>query len=61
MKKAPKMSKADELYLRKFMLARGHKDIARIDKTNLADRQYVSREPDSDEDGDGDDGDQSPP
>ena len=41
LKKAPKMTKADELYLRKFMEGRAHKDIARIDQTNLADRQYV--------------------
>ena len=38
MKKAPKMTKADELYLKKFMLARDNKDIARIDLTNLKDR-----------------------
>ena len=52
LKKAPKMTKADELYLKKFMLARDHKDVARIDQTNLADRQYVSREPESDEEDD---------
>lgn len=50
LKKAPKMTKADELYLRKFMGARDHKDVARIDKTGLADRQYVKEEPESDED-----------
>ena len=36
LKKAPKMTKADELYLRKFMAARDHKDVARIDQTDLA-------------------------
>ena len=44
MKKAPKMTKADELYLKKFMAARDHKDVARVDKTNLADRQYVDHD-----------------
>ena len=50
LKKAPKMTKADELYLKKFMAARDHKDIARIDKSGLADRQYVDLDPPSDRD-----------
>ena len=49
LKKAPKMTKADELYLRKFMAARDHKDIARTDKNVIADRQLISSR-------DGDDG-----
>ena len=30
LKKAPKMTQADELYLKKFLYARKHKDIAKI-------------------------------
>ena len=41
MKKAPKMTKADELYLRKFMAARDFKDVARVEDTNIGDKQYV--------------------
>ena len=41
MKKAPKMTKADELYLKKFMAARDHKDVAKIENNVIADRQYV--------------------
>ena len=57
------MTKADELYLRKFMGARDHKDIARIDKTNLHERQYVGLEPveSDDEDGPDDDGNNNDP
>ena len=50
MKKAPKMTKADELYLKKFMAARDHKDVARIDKTGLAEKQYVNMNGSGDED-----------
>lgn len=39
------MTKADELYLKKFMAARDHKDVARVDLTNLAERQYVNMNP----------------
>ena len=46
------MSKADELYLKKFMAARDHKDVARIDRTGLADKQDVYRGR-SDDEGDG--------
>ena len=52
MKKAPKMTKADELYLKKFMAARDHKDVARIDRTGLAEKQDVYRDR-SDDEGDG--------
>ena len=46
------MTKADELYLKKFMAARDHKDVARIDRTGLADKQDVYRDR-SDDEGDG--------
>ena len=35
MKKAPKMTKADELYLRKFMAARDFKKVAKIEDSIL--------------------------
>ena len=41
MKKAPKMTKADELYLKKFMAARNNKNVSQIAQSNLNDRQYV--------------------
>lgn len=41
LKKAPKMTKADELYLRKFMAGRANKDVSKIDKTAIADRQLI--------------------
>ena len=56
MKKAPKMTKADELYLKKFMAARDHKDIAWTDKNIIADKQYVDRNSDEDDDDAFDDG-----
>ena len=40
------------MYLKKFMAARDHKDVARIDKTGLADKQDVYRDR-SDGEGDG--------
>ena len=43
------MTKADELYLKKFMAARDHKDVARIDRTGLADKQDVYRDRSDDE------------
>ena len=46
MKKAPKMTAADELYLKKFMAARAHKDVTRIEDSIIADKQYY--DPDSD-------------
>ena len=41
MKKAPKMTKADELYLKKFMAARDNKNVSKIAESHLNDRQYV--------------------
>lgn len=41
MKKAPKMTKADELYLKKFMAARNNKNVSQIAQSHLNDRQYV--------------------
>jgi len=38
MKKAPKMTKADELYLKKFMAARAHKDVAKVEDSAIADK-----------------------
>ena len=35
LKKAPKMTKADELYLKKFMAARDHKDVAKVENTAI--------------------------
>lgn len=47
------MTKADELYLKKFMAARAHKDIAKVETTNIGNKQYTGwDEPDS-EDGNG--------
>jgi hypothetical protein len=45
MKKAPKMTKADELYLKKFMAARAHKDVAKVEDTLIAPKQYVNMNP----------------
>ena len=45
MKKAPKMTKADELYLKKFMAARAHKDVAKVEDTIIAPKQYVNMNP----------------
>ena len=42
MKKAPKMTKADELYLKKFMAARAHKDVAKVEDSAIADKQYTN-------------------
>ena len=46
------MTVADELYLKKFMMARAHKDNTRIEDTVLADKQYTypNDEPDSEKD-----------
>lgn len=48
------MTKADELYLRKFMAARDHKDISKIDESGIADKQYVDRNPPMNDDSLGD-------
>ena len=56
MKKAPKMTKADELYLKKFMAARDHKDVAKIEISGIADKQYVYRDLPNDDDLNGNDG-----
>ena len=42
LKKAPKMTKADELYLKKFMFARKNKDISRVDQSVIAEKQYTT-------------------
>ena len=39
MKKAPKMTKADELYLKKFMKAREAADIAKIEQTYIEEKR----------------------
>lgn len=38
LKKAPKMTRADELYLKKFMMAREHGDVARIEDGVIGDK-----------------------
>ncbi len=53
LKKAPKMTKADELYLKKFMAARAFKDEAKIENTIIAPKQYVNTNGDGDNDQDG--------
>ena len=50
LKKAPKMTKADELYLKKFMAARAFKDEAKIENTVIAPNQYVNNDGNSDND-----------
>ena len=47
MKKAPKMTKADELYLKKFMQARENMEVARVEDTlaeELKRREEARRE-----------------
>ena len=39
MKKAPKMTKADELYLKKFMAAREAAEIARVEETYMEEKK----------------------
>ena len=41
MRRAPKMTEADELYLKKFLEARDLKDDSKIEYTNIYEKQFV--------------------
>ena len=50
MRRAPKMTAADELYLKKFLEARDLKDTSKIEYTNIYEKQFVDGGKDADKD-----------
>ena len=48
LKRAPKMTEADELYLKKFLMARDLKDESKIEYTNIYEKQFIDTNKDGD-------------